>query len=118
MSSATTGYDVAEVAAAELPPVPYMDRTRAYYLALGYPEPYRWANFDDVPFQRQMKPLSQCRIAIVTTAAPYQPGNGDQGPGAPTNSAAKFYQVYSGTTATDPDLRVSHVAIDRDHTIV
>jgi D-proline reductase (dithiol) PrdB len=39
-----------------------------------------------------------------------------QGPGAPYNAAAKFYTVYSGETAGDPDLRISHVAIDRRHT--
>jgi glycine/betaine/sarcosine/D-proline reductase family selenoprotein B len=69
-----------------------------------------------VPFQPLKKPLAQSRITIVTTAAPYQPDKGDQGPGAPYNSAAKFYQVYSGDTAKDHDLRISHVGIDRKHT--
>jgi glycine/betaine/sarcosine/D-proline reductase family selenoprotein B len=62
------------------------------------------------------KPLDECRVTIVTTAAPYQPDKGDQGPGAPYNAAAKFYQVYSGDTAHDHDLRISHVGIDRKHT--
>ena len=52
----------------------------------------------------------------MTTAAPYQPDKGDQGPGAPYNSAAKFYTVYTDSTASDPDLRVSHIGIDRKHT--
>jgi len=69
-----------------------------------------------VPFHPLTKPLSQCRLAIVTTAAPFQPGKGDQGPGAPYNSAAKFFTVYSGDTAADHDLRISHIAIDRAHT--
>jgi hypothetical protein len=97
-------------------PVGYMERTRAYYQALGYGEPYQWAHYVQVPFRHLAKPLAQCRVAIVTTAAPYQPGRGDQGPGAPYNAAAKFYSVYSGDTASDPDLRISHVAIDRTHT--
>ena len=58
----------------------------------------------------------QCRVALVTTAAPYQPDKGDQGPGAPYNAAAKFYAVYSVDAAKDHDLRISHVAIDRAHT--
>jgi hypothetical protein len=62
------------------------------------------------------KPLSACRLTIITTAAPYQSDKGEQGPGAPYNAAAKFYQVYSGHTAQDPDLRIAHVAIDRQHT--
>jgi hypothetical protein len=60
--------------------------------------------------------LSSCRVAIVTTAARYQPGKGDQGPGAPYNAAAKFFSVYSGESAGEPDLRISHIAIDRAHT--
>lgn len=97
-------------------PIAYMERTRAYYEALGYGVPYRWAHYEAVPFRRLGKPLSQCRVALITTAAPFQPGKGDQGPGAPYNAAAKFYAVYSGNTAKDPDLRISHVAIDRKHT--
>jgi hypothetical protein len=41
---------------------------------------------------------------------------GDQSPGAPYNAAAKFFAVYSGASAADPDLRISHVAYDREHT--
>jgi hypothetical protein len=55
-------------------------------------------------------------VTIVTTAAPHQPGKGEQGPGAPYNAQAKFYQVYSGDTGADHDLRIAHVAIDRKHT--
>ena len=97
-------------------PIAYLARIRGYYQALGYGAPYEWAHFDDVPFLRLAKPLRDCRVALVTTAAPYQPGKGDQGPGAPYNAAAKFYSVYSGDSASDPDLRISHVAIDRKHT--
>ncbi|MFN4142806.1 glycine reductase [Aestuariivirga sp.] len=92
-----------------------MERTRTYYEALGY-APYVWAKFEDVPFVPLKSPLAQCCVALITTAAPYDPSKGDQGPGAPYNAAAKFYKVYSGSSATDPDLRISHVAIDRAHT--
>jgi D-proline reductase (dithiol) PrdB len=97
-------------------PIPYMRRIRDYYLALGYGTPYRWAHYAEVPFQPLKKPLAECRIGLITTAAPYQPGKGDQGPRAPYNAAAKFYTVYSGDTAVDHDLRISHVAIDGLHT--
>jgi hypothetical protein len=97
-------------------PIPYMQRIRDYYQALGYGAPYRWAHYAEVPFQPLKKPLAECRVALVTTAAPYRPGKGDQGPGAPYNAAAKFFEVYSGDTAIDHDLRISHVAIDRAHT--
>jgi hypothetical protein len=103
-------------AAAADVPISYLRRIRDYYEALGYGAPYEWAHYDDAPFTPLEKPLAECRVAIVTTAAPYQPGKGDQGPGAPYNAAPKFYTVYSGDVDTDHDLRISHVAIDRKHT--
>jgi D-proline reductase (dithiol) PrdB len=103
-------------AAAHDVPIPYMQRIRDYYLALGFGAPYRWAHYASVPFRPLSVPLSKARVTIVTTAAPYQPGKGDQGPGAPYNAAAKFYAVYSGGTDKDHDLRISHVGIDRAHT--
>jgi hypothetical protein len=96
-------------------PIPYMQRTRDYYQVLGF-NPYRWAHFVDVPFAPLRTPLGQARVALITTAAPFQPGVGDQGPGAAYNAAAKFYQVYSVSTETAPDLRISHVGYDRLHT--
>ena len=97
-------------------PVPYIERTRDYYSALGYATPYEWAHYSNVPFQRLRKPLSDCRVALITTAAPFRPDKGDQGPGAPYNAAAKFFAIYSGDSTSDPDLRISHIAIDRKHT--
>jgi hypothetical protein len=97
-------------------PVPYMQRTRQYYKAIGYTTPYRWAHYIDAPFTPLKKPLSQSRVTIVTTAAPYQPDKGDQGPGAVYNGSAKFYAVYSGDTSVDHDLRISHIGYDRIHT--
>jgi D-proline reductase (dithiol) PrdB len=97
-------------------PIPYLHRIKTYYEGLGYGAAYEWAHYAEVPFRALSKPLSTCRVALVTTAAPYQPDKGDQGPRAPYNAAAKFYQVYSGDTAYEHDLRISHVAIDRQHT--
>jgi len=68
------------------------------------------------PFTPLAKPLNQSRVAIISTAAPYQPDKGDQGPGAPYNGSAKFYTVFSGDTAHDHDLRISHIGYDRAHT--
>ena len=94
-------------------PVPYMQRTREYYLALGYDNPYRWAHYVDVPFQPLAKPLAASRLALISTASPFQPGVGDQGPGAKYNAAAKFYKVYSDSSDVMPDVRISHVGYDR-----
>src|SRR5258708_22662021 len=90
-------------------PVPYMQRTRDYYTAIGYTTPYRWAHYVEAPFQKLKKPLSQSRVTIITTAAPYDPTKGDQGPGAAYNGGAKFYKVYDGDTGKPHDLRISHI---------
>jgi hypothetical protein len=97
-------------------PIQYMARTRAYYQAIGYDVPYRWAHYASAPFQPLLKPLAQSRVTLITTAAPFDPTKGDQGPGAPYNGGAKFYQVYDGDTAIDHDVRISHIAYDRTHT--
>lgn len=97
-------------------PIPYLQRIRDYYAGLGYGAAYVFAHYAHVPFQPLRKTLSACRVAIVTTAAPFKPEAGEQGPRAPYNAAAKFYTVYSGDTAREHDLRVSHIAIDRVHT--
>ena len=98
-------------------PIPYMQRIRDYYQTLGYGAPYRWAHYAEAPFTPLRKPLRESRICLVTTAAPYQPGKGEQGPGAAYNAATKFYTVYSGdSAAADHDLRISHVGYDRTHT--
>ncbi len=49
--------------------VSYIDKSREYYLARGYGNPYRWAHHEDVPFAPLAKPLSRSRVALITTAA-------------------------------------------------
>jgi len=48
--------------------VSYIDRSREYYAAQGYSQPYAWAHHDDTPFSPLKKPLSECRVGLVTTA--------------------------------------------------
>lgn len=50
--------------------VPYMERSCAYYRAQGYERDYRWAHFEDTPFTALTKPLTECRLGVVTTAMP------------------------------------------------
>ena len=96
-------------------PIAYIERTHGWYRALGYETAYRYAHFDEVPFHPLAKPLRDSVLTLVTTAAPFQPDKGPQGPGAPYNAAAKFFVPFAGDTAVDHDLRISHVAIDRKH---
>jgi len=53
--------------------VSYIDRSREYYAAHGYSQPYTWACHDDSPFTPLKKPLSQCRVGLVTTAGKMDP---------------------------------------------
>ena len=108
--------DDLEFAVAHDVPIPYRHRISSYYQALGYGKPYRWAQYRDVPFTPLKKKLADSLVALITTAAPYQPDQGDQGPGAPYNAGAKFYRVYTDSTDGNPDLRISHIGIDRKHT--
>jgi hypothetical protein len=96
-------------------PISYVERTRSWYAALGYPA-YQWAAHADAPFQPLERPLGQLTVALVTTAAPYRPELGDQGPGAPYNASAKFFAAYDLPVEPIPDLRISHVSYDRAHT--
>lgn len=99
-------------------PVAYIRRTRDWYAALGYDKPYIWADNTGtaVPFHRLSAPLSKARVALITTAALFDPAKGDQGPGAAYNGAAKFFTPYRHPATADADTRISHIAYDRAHT--
>ena len=71
-------------------PVPYMERTRAYYAAQGFTHPYVWAHFDEVPFAPLTKPLAESRLAIITTASLYD------------RTFADVREVASGSTDDPP----------------
>ena len=94
-------------------PIRYIQRTRSYYLGLGYESPYVWAHYIDVPFTPLRKPLTQSVLGLVTTAVPYDSDKGAQGQGAPYNALAKFYQPYQQSIDGNNDLRIAHVGIDR-----
>jgi len=96
-------------------PIPYMDRTRSYYLGLGYETPYVWAHYLEVPFSPLKKLLNQSTLGLITTAVPFKAENGPQGPGAPYNAAAKFYQPYQQAMNGEIDLRIAHLGIDRQN---
>jgi len=94
-------------------PIRYIERTRSYYLGLGYENPYIWAHYIEAPFTALQKPLNRSVLGLITTAVPYDPNKGLQGPGAPYNATAKFYQPYQNSVDADIDLRIAHVGIDR-----
>jgi hypothetical protein len=48
--------------------VRYIDKTREYYHSLGYEKAYQWAHNETAPFTPLKKPLSQARVALISTA--------------------------------------------------
>ncbi len=90
-------------------PVRYMERTRAYYRALGYDNDYVWAHFEDVPFARLGKPLSKATIGLITTAGPPDRSNRD---------ARGKKQVWSGDGMAPPKAFDTDLAWDKDATHV
>jgi D-proline reductase (dithiol) PrdB len=60
--------EITKLGGAMSAPVRYIDRTRDYYLGQGYDKPYEWAHHDDAPFTPLTKPLSDSRVAIVSTS--------------------------------------------------
>lgn len=49
--------------------VSYIDKSRNFYAAHGYDQPYQWASYQSVPFQSP-PPLASARVGVVTTAFP------------------------------------------------
>jgi hypothetical protein len=89
------------------PPVPYMERTRTYYRALGYSSDYVWAHHDDVPFIRPQKALGETTLALITTAGPGDRSHRDE---------RNRKQVWSGLVASPPATFDTDVAWDREAT--
>jgi len=91
------------------PPVPYMERTRNYYRALGYTKDYVWAHHTDVPFVRPAKPLAAMTVGLVCTAGPGDRSHRDAG---------NRRHVWSGLVASPPASFDTDVAWDRESTHV
>ena len=69
--------------------VSYIDKSREYYLARGYANPYRWAHHEDAPFSLLKKALTESRVALVTTASL-------------TKESARALEVYASPTDPAP----------------
>jgi len=76
--------------------VSYIDKSREYYLARGYANPYRWAYFEDVPFAILERPLPQLAVTLITTAYLIPA----------TDEAPSLHSVYS-VRSDDPPSRLS-----------
>ena len=91
--------------------ISYIDRTREFYAAAGYEQPYRWAHYREVPFAPLPRPLAQCTVGLVTTASPSTAGE------APAGVLRGDKQVWSGPTDTPPaSLHTDHLSWDKETT--
>jgi hypothetical protein len=72
--------------------VSYIDKSREYYEAQGYPSPYGWAFHEDSPFTQLNRLVTDCTIGIVTTA--FFP-KGDEPEGVPEAPPKKPYAAPS-----------------------
>jgi len=81
--------------------VRYIDRTREYYLSLGYDKPYRWAHFDEVPFTPLRKPLVESRVALVSTSEIAVRSWEDQRTPLEKGEAPNVYEIPSNTPLED-----------------
>lgn len=50
----------------------YIDKSRDYYAAQGFDNPYGWATGNAVPFTQPRLGLEQSTVALVTTAAKHE----------------------------------------------
>ena len=91
--------------------VSYIDRTREFYMAQGYAEPYQWAYFDEVPFRRLPGALSESRLTLITTASPFREES------APEAGLLLSKEVWAGPSdAPPPRLFTADLAWDKETT--
>lgn len=88
--------------------VSYIDRSRDYYAAQGYTQPYSWATHRDAPFAPLRKGLSESRIGLVTTAGRPEIEGASQG---------RSRELYAmPITPTRPRLYTGHLFWDKEAT--
>lgn len=75
----------------------YIDLSREYYAAQGYAKPYGWISYQGVPFTKLEKPLSESRVALVTTADLAKP------PGETVQERHSSRKVYAHPVKDAPE---------------
>lgn len=81
-------------------PVRYIEQVR-----LHFPDhpPYQWSTYESSPLARLPKPLSRCRIALLSSSGVYRK---DQSPFGDVKNDLTWREIPAGV---DPrDLRISH----------
>lgn len=58
----------------------YIDRSRRFYAAQGYEQPYRWVTNESAPFHEPREAVAASRLAVVTTSFPIGNHEGSRRP--------------------------------------
>jgi hypothetical protein len=95
--------------------VRYIDRTRDYYLSQGYEKPYEWAHFDEVPFARLEKPLSECCVALVSTSDIAARGDAESETGSGQTFVGNVYSIPTDTPASQLYTHMEHYDTHATH---
>ncbi len=90
----TTTDDETRISVTHRTPVSYIDKSREFYAAQGYPTPYRWAANVGAPFTPVTGPLTDMTVAIVTTAFPVEARG-------PKRAYAQACEPFPAAMATD-----------------
>jgi D-proline reductase (dithiol) PrdB len=98
------------------PPIEYMARTREWYLALGYDNPYQWAHHDRRAVCEAWQTAQPGHRRTCHHRRSLSAGQGRTRPRCAYNGEAKFFSVWSKPVTPAPDVRISHIAYDRKHT--
>ncbi len=77
--------------------VSYIDKSREYYLAQDFNNPYRWASNATAPWAPLTKPLSRSRVGLVTTSSVIAWEGTEPGPGDAPNA------VFAAPIEPPPD---------------
>ena len=88
-----------------------MNRTRAYYRALGYDSDYVWAHHETTPFEPLVRPLGESTVAVVTTASLSAPEGWHDGAVRQRRPVEWF-----APSDTPPDFFTANLAWDKEST--
>jgi D-proline reductase (dithiol) PrdB len=87
--------------------IDYITRLQANFSAQGFPE-YQWSAFEDAPFAPPKKPLSECRIGVISSAGVHLP---DQEPFNPVRDDFTFREVPR--SMTQDQVQIHHNNYDK-----
>ena len=87
--------------------VDYIPRLQANFSAQGFPE-YRWSDNDDAPLTPLKKPLSECRIGVLSSAGVHLP---DQEAFNPVRDDLTFREIPR--SITQDQVQIHHNNYDK-----